>query len=231
MGVFGVSERWQVYIILNIIMCSIGIIASSLNIAVIYRMKMSGYLLLLLTMSFFQFAYDASSFFSNVNCGYGATVTANMFQILGGIGGGLISNFIALTVLYIVWYRKSLDIYFYYPFMLLFSFVVAATYAIVYVISTVPKDAHPDLEKTAVLGMYNTTREGCILVNFIVFGVTAYNVWRIGSNGSGRTEAEKAITTLSRRLIYYPIVQVPFLKNVNLRVQIFIFITIFCCRR
>lgn len=196
------------YVALNLIMAIIASVASTTNIAVIRRMKPSGYLLLLLTMSVFQLMYDLTVFFSNVDVNYWVTTVANVFQIVGGIGESLTSNFIALVVLYIVKKRKSCDIYASYNYMLSFCLIVSATNTIFYLYAQIPENAHPDQSSMALLFMYYYIRLGSIFLNFIIFGVSAYLIQRIRSKGTSRSEAEAAITTLSRRLIYYPIVQV-----------------------
>lgn len=211
MGIFD-EKRWLVYTILNMIMAVICSVASSLNIAVILKMKMTGYLLLLLTMSIYQLVYDLTFFFSNVNVTYWTTTIANIFQILGGVGGSLISNIIAFVVVIIVAKRKSVDIFKYYNYMLLFSLVPSVVNAIVFMVGTIPENARPDLEKVALLDMYYYIRLVSIFINFILFGISAYCIREIRSKGTSRTPAEIAISTLSRRLIYYPILQVNYLR-------------------
>ena len=208
MGLFDTTQRWQVYIALNLVFCIIGCLASVINIAVIRRMKRTGYLLLLLTMNIFQLTYVTTLFFSNVNVGYWVTTVANIFQILGGIGESIMSNWIALVVLYIVAKKKSCDIFRYYNYMLGFSLLTSVTNAIVYIVGQTPENAHPHLTNIALLGIYYYIRLGCIMLNFLIFGLSAYFIWVIRSKGRSRTAAETAITTLSRRLIYYPVLQV-----------------------
>lgn len=208
MALFDVTEREQVYIALNLVMSIIGSAASITNIAVIRRMQQSGYLLLLYTMMVFQLMYDLTFFFSNVNIGYWVTTVADVFQIFGGIGGSLVSNFIAIVVTKIVVRKKSFDIFAWYRFMLAVCLVTPLANSIMYLVGRVPENAHPDLARESLLGMYYYIRLSSIMFNFIMFGISAYYIQMTRSKGRTKSTAEIAVSTLSRRLIYYPIVQV-----------------------
>lgn len=118
------------------------------------------------------------------------------------------SNTIAFVVMFIVARRKSVEIFKYYKYMLWFSLVPAVVNAIVYMAGTIPENAKPHIEHVALYDMYYYTRLVSIFINFILFGISAYRIQKIRSKGTARTPAEIAISTLSRRLIYYPILQV-----------------------
>lgn len=202
------SERIQIYIALNLITSIIGTLASALHITLMYRMKITGFILLILTMSWFQIMYDWSFFFSNIYVGYYITIIANFFQLCGGIGGALISNFIAFTVLFVVWKKQSFDIFKHFKLIFILSFLPGLVDGIIYVYSNIPENAHPNLTNVAVLDIYYNIRLISILLNFIVFGVSAYFIRMMRSKGPMKTRTEIAINTLSRRLIFYPIIQV-----------------------
>lgn len=208
MGLFDTTVRWQVYIALNLIMSFIGSAASLINIAVIYKMKMSGYLLLLLSMSWFQLVYDVTFFFRNVDIGYWETAIADAFHIFGGIGGSIVSNFIAFVVFYIVYKRKSFNIFAHYNSIMVCSVLPGLAPAIVFLIGSIPENANPGLASLAFVGIYYYVRLISIFLNFVMFGISAYCIRSIRSKGASRTPSEIAISTLSRRLIYYPLLQV-----------------------
>jgi spore maturation protein SpmB len=208
MGLFDDSQRMTVFVTLNLIMSVIGTVAASINIAIIRRMTMSGYLLLLLTICVFQFMFDVTFFFSNVKLGYWVTTVANIFQIMGGVGGCMMSNFIALIVFYIVSRKKSFDIFRWYKYMLAVCITIGLMNTIVYMVGRIPENANPKLANMSLLEMNYYIWLGSIFSNFIIFGMSAYCIRATRSMGRKKTEAEVAVSTLSKRLIFYPIVQV-----------------------
>lgn len=208
MGLFDGSERLRVFVIMNIVMTVVGTVACSLNIAVIKRMPTSGYLLLLLTISIFQFMEDITFFFANVNVDYWVTTVAQSFQVFGGVGGALMSNFISFIVLYIVAKRKSFNIFAWYKYMLGLCIISAIANVIMYLVARIPENNDPRLADLSILWVYYYIRLVSIFANFIMFGISAYCIRATRSMGRKKTEAEIAVTTLCGRLIFYPIVQV-----------------------
>ena len=160
-------------------------------------------------MTWLQLMYDLAFFNAAVDCHYfPIKFAANAMQAIGGVGSCLISNWIAYVVLYVVWHKKSIDIGETFPYMLGSSLFVAFTVLIVLSIGSLPENAHPFLVKIALAYMYYNIRLVSIVLNFVMFGMTAYCNYLIRSKGADKTPAEMAINTLCTRLMYYPLVQV-----------------------
>lgn len=209
MGVFTGSPQEQTYVIIDFVGTVLSSIASIVTILVINKMKITGYIKLILTMTWFQFIYDITFFNGTIDVGeYYLIYVANIGQLIGGIGSSLISNWIAYVVLYVVYYKKSIDIMRNYKFMLASSLIPGVITAIVYSCGAVPQGHSQHLQDVANLGLYYYTRLVSIFVNFLMFGLASYFNHQIRSKGLGKTPAEQAINTLCRRLMYYPLLQV-----------------------
>jgi hypothetical protein len=209
MGVFTGSPQEQTYAVLDFVGTLLSAIASVITILVINRMKITGYIKLILTMTWFQFIYDATFFNGTIDVGvYYLTYVANVGQLIGGIGSSLASNWIAYVVLYVVYNKRSIDILRNYKYMLASALVPGVVTAIVYSIGALPQGNSQYLQDVANLGLYYYTRLISIFVNFIMFGLASYYNHKIRSKGLGKSPAEQAINTLCRRLMYYPLLQV-----------------------
>jgi hypothetical protein len=209
MGLFDGSPGEQTYVILDLVGSVLSSIASVVTILVINKMKITGYIKLILTMTWFQFIYDVSFFNGTIDVGeYWIGYVANMFQLVGGLGSSLISNWIAYVVLYVVYNKRSIDILRNYKYMLASAVIPAFATAIVYSIGTIPRGNSEHLENIANLGMYYYIRLISIFLNFAMFGMASYFNHLIRSKGLGKSPSEQAINTLCRRLMYYPLLQV-----------------------
>lgn len=196
------------YIALNLITAIIGSIASLVTIVLIYKMPITGHTLLILCMSWFQLMYDLTLFNSNVDIGYWYTTSANACQLFSGIGGSLASNFIAYIAFYVVYYRKSYDIIKNFKLIVLCCIIPSAIDTALFLYGAIPKNAHPYImNDVAILGFYYYFRLVSIVLNFILFGAAAYSIRLMSSGTHTKSYQEEAISTLSRRMIYYPILQ------------------------
>lgn len=214
MTVFTGSPHELAYVYLDLIGTITSSIASVVTILVINRMKITGYIKLILTMTWFQFIYDVSFFNGTIDVGnYWVTYVANVWQIVGGIGSSLISNWIAFVVLYVVCNKRSIDIMRNYKYMLASAVIPAFGIAALYSVGAVPRDKDQSIEDLANLGFYYYTRLVSIMLNFLMFGMASYFNHLIRSKGLGKSPAEQAINTLCRRLMYYPLLQV---KHLNI---------------
>jgi hypothetical protein len=208
-SIFDGDTDYKVYVSLNLITTVLGSFASLFTILLIYRMGVkTGHVKLVLTMSIFQLMYDVTFFFSNVDCGYYISVVANIFQVLGGIAGSLVSNWIAFIALYIILYRRKFDIFGHYLKILASCMVPGLVDVVIFLVATCPEDAQNDeLLDVSILDYYYYLRIGSICLNFIFVFVACYKVDLMSSKTSNKSEQEIAIRTLARRLILYPIVQ------------------------
>lgn len=209
MGIFDGSPGEQTYVILDLVGTVLSSIASIVTILVINKMKITGYIKLILTMTWFQFIYDVSFFNGTVDVGeYWIGYVANIFQLVGGLGSSLISNWIAYVVLYVVYNKRSIDIMRNYKYMLASAVIPAFVTAIVYSIGAIPQGNSQHMEDIADLGLYYYIRLVSIFLNFAMFGMASYFNHLIRSKGLGKSPSEQAINTLCRRLMYYPLLQV-----------------------
>jgi hypothetical protein len=208
-NVFGGGTENELYVSLNLITTVIGSCASLFTILLIHRMKaLTGHVLLVLTMSYFQLFYDLTFFFSNVDVGYYVTVIANFFQLLCGIGGSLVSNWIAFIALYIILYRKKFNIFENYLYIMLSCLLPGVVDVILFLMATVPESSQDDeLLNISILDIYYYIRLVSIALNFVFVFIAIYKIDLMSSKNSNRSEQEIAIRTLARRLIFYPVVQ------------------------
>lgn len=203
------GPKQQTYIILNIIFCSFGFLASLINIVLIKIMKLnSGHISLVLFMNYSQLIYDFTLFFSNVYCGYYILNIANFFQLTFGISGSLISNWIAYVAFYVVYYNKNIDINSNKKLMYLSSFLPGLINGIILLGATIPqKDTNFDLRQIAIVDIYYYIRLASILLNFLFAGLTLFKIYKMGSKRRTKSFEEIAIQTFSYRLLFYPIIQ------------------------
>lgn len=206
---FGGSSEHQVFVSLNLVTTVLGSAASLFTILLIHRMKVStGHVLLVLTMSYLQFLYDITFFFSNVVITYYINVFANFFQLTAGVGGSLVSNWIAFIALYIILYRRKFNIFENYYYILATCLIPGIVPTIIYGIGSIPDDAQNDeLIGLAILDIYYYIRLISIALNFFFVFLAFYKINLMSSTTLNKSPQEIAIRTLARRLIFYPIVQ------------------------
>lgn len=206
---FGGSPHNKTFASLVLISSVFAAFSSVTVIFLIHKMGLkNGHILLIWTMSWFQLLYDVSFFNAVVQAGSsGIYFAANIAQQIGGISGSLTSNFIALITLYVVRNTRSVDIFRYYPHILIIVVTPAFVDVTLYCLSTIHKYYY--LRDIATMKVYYYIRLVSIFINFLLSIQTAIHIHRMSNKLSSgqRTVHEKAIRTLAMRLIYYPIVQ------------------------
>mmetsp|Transcript_3595 Transcript_3595/g.5933 ORF Transcript_3595/g.5933 Transcript_3595/m.5933 type:complete len:94 (+) Transcript_3595:115-396(+) len=80
------------YLLVVLFMTIISAIAGAVNIATIYRMKQTGYIQLILYMSYFQLIYDALFYNGLIYYDYTLTTICLSVQIGSGVASSFISN-------------------------------------------------------------------------------------------------------------------------------------------
>eukprot|EP01033_Poteriospumella_lacustris_P008990 gene8992-6457_t len=205
--VFQGTQRDVTYAIISMVMSILGTLASIIMIILIYRMKSTtGHVHLVLIMSVYQLLYDATFFFSDVNCGYYVTVFADVVQLIGGVAASAVSNWIAFIALYIVWYRQKFDIFGSMPTIHVTSFLPGFIAAVIFLIASVPKSKENDnLVEISIVFIYNDMRMFSIFLNFVFVSLIMIRISRSGGNANSPQEI--AIRTLARRMVYYPVIQ------------------------
>jgi len=171
-------------------------------------MNITGYIKLILTMSWYQLIYDLTYFTHGVDVGnYPVKYLSTMGQIIGGLGSSIISNWIAYAVFYIVVYLKSFDIMKHYHKILASSVILTLPTLILHSIGDLPENAHPQLLYSAHV-IYYLVRLISAVINLFMVLFMMYINYRKRSKRAVPTAAEQAINTLSKRMMFYPIAQV-----------------------
>jgi hypothetical protein len=165
------------------------------------------HLSLVFAMTAFELLYDMFFFSCVVDSGsFGLTVLSNIAVVLGGLTSTLISNVSAAVALYVVYFKSIPNIAPYYNIIITLAMVPSLIVVIMYIMVLQSAD-YSYLVDIGILGIYFYTRLASIGINFFCSCGTAYIVYRMNSRTVSRTAEEIAITTLSQRLFYYPIVQ------------------------
>ena len=186
----------------------ISAMAATITIVLIYKMNITGYIKLILAMSWYQLIYDLSYFTDGNDVGnYPVKYLAFMGQTIGGIGSSIISNWIAFAVFYIVVYLKSFNIIKYYNKIVVSSVILTLPILVLHAIADIPENAHPRLLVVA-HSIYYAIRFVSAVINFLLVLFMLYINYRKRSKRAVPTAAEQAINTLSKRMMFYPIVQV-----------------------
>ena len=168
-----------------------------------------GYIKLILAMSWYQLVYDITHFNDVIdveNVIYPILYIAQVGQQIGGIGSSIMSNWIAFILFYVVVFEKTFDIVNNYMYIILSTFFIWVPVVVVYSIGAVPEGSNPRLVDFANLTYYYA-RLISIALNFIMIGCILYKNYKVRSKSKIKTQAEIAINTLCRRVMYYPILQ------------------------
>ena len=151
-----------------LVACIIGTICTSIAIAIIYKMNITGYIKLILAMSWYQLIYDLSYFTDGNDVGnYPVKYLSALGQTIGGLGSGIISNWIAYAVFYIIVYQRSFDIMKYYNKIFVSSIIIMLPIVLLYSIGDIPENAHPQLDLAAGV-IYFIVRVVSILINILL---------------------------------------------------------------
>jgi hypothetical protein len=205
------SEHNIIYSVVTLMTSLIGVTASILMILLLYRMRSSsGYtshVLLIFMMSTFQLVYDLSFFFRMVNCGYYVFVVANCIQIISSTTVSLLSNWISIIALMIVVFKNKFDANHYF-FCILFSSSIPGLFiGLLYLGLSVPRDNANNRGRSASELFFYYIRLLLIFINFLFCGIIIYQVGRWSSKTKKQSHQEIAIRVLSRRMVFYPIIQ------------------------
>lgn len=207
------SEGGDHRLAFSVVMYITCISSSLISIAMISLMcqmgiNTNGHSLLIFLMTCSQFIYDISFYPGVITISsVGFTVFANVLQLIGGIGVSIISNIVTMIVLYIILYRKSVDIYKNLKWFTLVTFTIIFSEVFLYLLGVVDS-SYEYLSNIALLDIYYYSRLVSILFNFIFCGLAYLYVRRMKSdNMASHSPALQAICVLSERMQYYPIVQ------------------------
>jgi hypothetical protein len=204
------SVHQEVFVILVLIGSILSSLASTLMLIIMVKIKVwNGHLLLVQTMTILQLIYDLSFFPGMIDVGIeSVTIISNVLQLFSGITSSLVSNVVAWITFYIIFYKKSVDIFHHYPLLMILISIVGLIDCIVFLMSL--QSSHSELyKKIAVLYIYYYLKLFSIILNVLFVSLTYYEIRRITSGKTNRlSSTEKSIHTLSMRLFYYPVVQI-----------------------
>jgi hypothetical protein len=167
--------------------CSL--IASLLTIfVIIYMRQWNGYLLLIVSMVFFQIVYDVN-FLLGVYPGFTACLAWNFLDVLGGLSLSFWTNILSYVVMYIVINIESFDIFGNYHYFCILTVVIPFILAVLAMTTIIP--ATEDDEKPFSFCVYDGSPFSLVLANIyywsrigsILFNIFAffYITWRVKS--------------------------------------------------
>jgi hypothetical protein len=204
------SVHQEVFVILVLTGSILSSLASILMLVIMVKINVwNGHILLVQTMTILQLIYDLSFFPGMIDVGIEAvTIISNVLQLFSGITSSLVSNVVAWITFYIIFYKKSVDIFYHYPLLMMLISIVGLIDCIVFLMSL--QSSHSELyKKIAVLYIYYYLKLFSIILNVLFVSLTYYEIRRITSGKTNRlSSTERSIHTLSMRLFYYPVVQI-----------------------
>lgn len=205
---FDGSEHSQVFVALALIATLVGSASSSTVLFLIHKMQVWNlHIALISSMTVFELLYDVSFFTGMANTGSrGLSILSNVAQLQGGLTSSIISNIIAAVALYVVYYKRTVNALKYWRRIIFLAIVPGVIVNILYIIA-VSGAHHNNLAGVAVLGIYYYMRLASIVLNFFCSYATALIIHQMRSQSCAKSSSETAISTLSMRLFYYPIVQ------------------------
>ena len=208
MSLFGNSVHQQVFVTLVLIGSICSSFASMLMLLIIYKLKVwNGHILLVVSMTVFQFVYDATFFTGMIDVGNEyVTIISNVLQLFSGVTSSLVSNLVAWITFYVIYYKKGFDIFRYYSVMMLIVVLPAIADCALFLCS-IRGNRSEYFKNIAVLYVYYYLKLVSIIFNFVLGSITFYEIRRIRSGKERLTKSESSLNTLSMRLFYYPIVQ------------------------
>jgi hypothetical protein len=201
------SERLFTASVLAILFSALSLLCSFINVVLIHVMQQwNGFLAVLYSMAFCQILYDATFYLtSDTTISPTAVAVWSFCQAVGGLSVTFWTNVLSAVVLYVVSQRTRFNIL---RFFWTLSFIVyfpSFAIAIIEITCTLR-----DMEqcKFVMTEIYYWARLVSIAFNFVVFGYLYRYTRGIPINwANNRSPAEVSMTVLSRRMMYYPLIQ------------------------
>ena len=194
-------------IVFSSAICSV---LSALLIYLIYSMKLklNGFLLLVLSMSCAQLVYDVTfvpEYAPQSDSKLGIFL-ANFLQPLGGIFVAVYSNALTYVVFHLIKFKKSIDVFKSFKWINLTASLIFIVIEIM-VLLGIYNPNYLYLLIIAHLYVYYYFRLISIGFNFLTCGLSYFYVLKMTTGNSIITIQDQAICTLVYRMLYYPIVQ------------------------
>lgn len=207
MGFYDSSDH---QIVFRNVLLTTSIVSSFVSVVMIvlmHKMKiLNGHLLLVSCMTWSQFIYDISFYPVNVsNSNYELKVISSILQLIGGIAVSIFSNIMSIIILYVITFRKSVDVFKNFKWYCICVVLATGIEVILYIMS-VADSTYTYLNTVSRADVYYYFRIISIIFNFIVSGIAYGYVYRIQHNNT-ESIAMKAICILAQRIQMYPLVQ------------------------
>lgn len=212
------SSRNVIVTVIRIAFALISFFASGLNLVLIKSMgKWNGYLAiiwyvnvlfavncllitLIRTMEVCQLFYDASFIFADA---YKFKAFWIGIQIFGGLSVSIWTNILSIVLLNVVVNTRAVDIIKWFYHFLAISILPCILLGALYI----SFNKH-DVTDRRIFGLYFILRATSIAINFGTFALITFRANMMQSQTTSvRTSAEAAIRVLSRRVVYYPVLQ------------------------
>lgn len=209
-SVFGGDVNHEVFVVLVLFAAIISTAASSCMLILIRLLNTwNGYTLLITTMTSFQLLYNVSFFTGVIDVGNDTvTIISNVCQLFSGLGTSLTTNLVAYIAFYVIYYKKSLDIFYYYKYLFVAILIPALGIPLLYLFSISkfsPSYITPDL---IVLKIYYYIKIASICANFVLVVTTFLSIRRMSSRSHlSISHSEMTLNLFTIRLFYYPIIQ------------------------
>ncbi len=160
-------------------------------------------------MTSFQLLYSVSFFTGVIDVGNDViTIISNVCQLFSGLGTSLTANLVAYIAFYVIYHKKSLDIFHYFKYFLGALLIPSLGIPLLYLLSISkfsPTYITPDL---IVLKIYYYVKIASICANFVLVIMTFLSIRRMSSGSHlSLSNSEVALNLFTVRLFYYPIVQ------------------------
>lgn len=203
-------DRDEVYGILALLGSVVSCICGIINLLVIYDMRVWNSCIFLITlMTIFQLVYDVS-FYPSVTCTVDTFCDniSDLLQIYGGITQAIVSNEIAFLMYYTISYQKTFDVMKNKLIVLSIANIPSLLSSLALITYLINGDINANYFSQQ---SYFYIRLISIFVIIITCSLTLFTAWKITVGSDGRiiqANLSKAIWALSRRLLYYPLVQV-----------------------
>lgn len=202
------NEMITIYDVLAIIIATISLIATIINVWLIRKMNWNGYMLILYTLAIYQLIFDISFYFlinqKSVAWSYSLFLLFNMF---GELSSTLLTNILSIIVFRIVYNLKVINIFYEYK-KYLFCTITIPLLLIVCALSFHQLNLN---ENQIIFRIYYYIIFAGLIFNIILYLLTNYYVHKLDNlihQNVITIDQANAIKVLVSRMKYYPISQV-----------------------